>query len=163
MTTPFGFLVLTAMLLATSVNAQEVLFIIRHAEKEVAGEDPGLTQDGRARSAAWASFLKYAEIDHVITTDARRSQQTGDIIAQALGLAQSQIPIQDVTGLIDALEFEHSDDRVLIVGHTETIPSILSRIGHPGTLQIDQEDFSNLFVFSPGAGEGARLIHMQMP
>ncbi|MBF9057957.1 hypothetical protein HKCCSP123_02060 [Rhodobacterales bacterium HKCCSP123] len=163
MTTQLAFLVLAALLLATSVNAQEVLFIIRHAEKEVAGEDPGLTQDGRARSASWASFLEHAEIDHVITTDARRSQQTGDVIAQALGLAQTQIAIQDVTGLIDALEFEHSEDRVLIVGHTETIPSILSRIGHPDTLEVDQEDYSNLFIFIPGAGEGARLIQMRMP
>jgi broad specificity phosphatase PhoE len=163
MTKSFAFLVLAALLLTTAVNAQEVLFFIRHAEKEVTGDDPGLTQEGRARSAAWASFLGHAEIDQVITTDARRSQQTGDIIAQVLGLAQTQIAMQDVTGLIDALEFEHSEDRVLIVGHTETIPSILFRIGHPDMLQIDQEDFSNLFVFTPGAGEGARLIHMQMP
>mgnify|MGYP001554835021 CR=1 FL=1 len=95
MTKPLPFLVLAAMLLATSVNAQEVLFIIRHAEKEVTGDDPGLTQEGRARSAAWASLLGHAEIDHVITTDARRSQQTGDIIAQVLGLAQTQIAMQD--------------------------------------------------------------------
>ena len=144
-------------------EAQETVFIIRHAEKDVDGHDPGLTEAGRARSAAWAAMLTEAEIDLVITTDARRTQETGRIIAEALGVERAQFAMADVTGLIDALGFDYADDRVLVVGHTETIPSILSGLGRLDAIEMMQGDYANLYIFSPEAAENARLIHLRMP
>jgi len=161
-----GFLTIaasTVMLAGAPVESQETVFIVRHAEKELSGEDPGLTADGRARSAAWAAMLAQAEIAHVITTDAKRTRETGGIIAETLGVAQTQIAMTDVAGLLDALSFDHADDRILVVGHTETIPSILSGLGYLDLIEIDQSDYANLFVFNTGAGESSDLIHMRMP
>ena len=66
---------------ALASAAQEAVFVIRHAEKELRGEDPAITNAGRNRAAAWADMLQHAGFDIVINSDARHTQQTGQIIA----------------------------------------------------------------------------------
>jgi broad specificity phosphatase PhoE len=148
---------------AASVEAQEMVFVIRHAEKHGTGDDPGLTDAGRARANAWADLLSHADIAHVITTDAKRTRETGGIIAEALDVAQTQVAMTDVTGLVDLLGFDHADDRVLVVGHTETIPSILAGLGHLDLVEIDQNDYANLFIVMPASGGDQFLTHIRMP
>ena len=89
------------------------------------GADPDITEAGRDRAAAWARLLSDAGLDLVITSDAKRTRETGGIIAEHLGLPTDSLPAADVAGLVDMLEFDHAEDRVLIVGHTETIPGML--------------------------------------
>lgn len=149
-------------LLATTAPAQEAVFVIRHAEK-AAGEDPPLTEAGRLRAAAWAEMLQGAGIRQVITSDTWRTRETGAIIATALGTAQTEVDRRDIAGLVDLLGFDHEDERVLIVGHAETIPSILAGLGHAGTVEVSQADFASLFVLTPEEGGPARLIRLHMP
>lgn len=146
-----------------SVQAQEAIYIIRHAEKELTGEDPKLTDIGRKRAAAWAEMLMHAKLDVAITSDARRTRETGEIIAKTLGLPKKEIPKQDVTGLVDLLQFDHEEDSVLVVGHTETIPNILAKLGVVDVVEISKDDFANLFIlFAPGSGE-RQLVRLRMP
>ena len=71
--------------------AQEVVYLIRHAEKELSGNDPSITEQGRARAGAWAEVLQYVGLDVVFTSDAKRTQQTGQIIADKLGLSLNSV------------------------------------------------------------------------
>lgn len=154
---------LVSALLAAPAVAQEVVFLIRHAEKELAGADPALTAKGRERAAAWAGLLKSAGLDAVFTSEARRTKETGGIIAETLNLPQTALPAGDISGLVDTLQFDHEDDRVLIVGHSETIPRILQRFGLPEKLTIRQSDYENLFVVY-GLGSGTpTLVRLHMP
>ena len=81
-------LVAFACLLAgSSVNAQEAVFVIRHAEQELTGKiDAGLRPEGLERATYWASILRPSGLDLVVTTEIERSRATGAIIAEALGV-----------------------------------------------------------------------------
>ena len=144
-------------------TAQEAVFIIRHAEKELGGDDPSITEEGKARAAAWADMLQHVGLDVVFTSDAKRTQQTGEIIAAKLGLPLNSMNRADTAGLTDTLSFDYEEDVVLIVGHAETIPGILQNLGVSDNIEVDQTDFSNLFLlFQPGSDE-PRLVRLRMP
>jgi broad specificity phosphatase PhoE len=154
---------LAAMVLSSAVAAQEAVYVIRHAEKELIGDDPSITQEGQARAAAWAEMLLTVELDVVFTSNAKRTQETGNIIANILGLPTHSVDRADTTGLIDILSFDHGEDTVLVVGHAETIPGILEGFGAFNDIEISQTDFANLFILHQlDAGE-PHLIRMRMP
>ena len=155
------FALFAALAPGSPADAQEVVFVIRHAEKQDAGADPGLTEAGRMRANAWARMLGKAGVEFVVTTDARRTRETGGIIAESLGIAREEAPMADVAGLIDLLTFDHAEDKVLVVGHTETIPAILSHLGVAGTFEIDQDDYANMFIVTSRDDE-ARLVNLRM-
>ncbi|SFB80526.1 histidine phosphatase family protein [Tropicimonas isoalkanivorans] len=154
---------LCATLAAPPMGAQEAVFLIRHGEKQATGEDPGLTGAGQARAAAWAGMLASAGIDAVITTEARRTRETGDIVAQALDVERTEVAVSDVTGVLDLLGFDYAEDRVLVVGHAETIPSILSGLGVREAPEIGQEVFDTMFVVVPASDGAPVLTHLHMP
>lgn len=160
----FPFLVfLVAMAATPPTSAQDAAYVIRHTEKELSGDDPAITEEGKARASAWAEMLAHVGLDVVFTSDAKRTQQTGAIIAEKLGLPLSSVNRADTAGLIDALSFDHEEDTVLVVGHTETIPGILENLGAFEDIDISQTDFANLFILlQPGVDE-SRLIRMRMP
>ncbi|MFC6636999.1 hypothetical protein GV827_20845 [Sulfitobacter sp. JBTF-M27] len=152
-----------AMVVSATAAAQEAVYVIRHAEKEISGEDPSITDEGKVRAAAWAEMLQHIELDVVFTSDAKRTQETGNIIANSLELPIHAIDRWDTAGLIDLLSFDHEQDTVLVVGHAETIPGILAGLGVFTNIEIIQSDFANLFiVLQPGADD-PRLIRIRMP
>ncbi|MCI5074344.1 phosphoglycerate mutase family protein [Oricola sp.] len=145
------------------VHTQEAVYIIRHAEKETADQDPPLTAEGRDRAAKWAQMLRRADIDVVITSDARRTRETGGIIAEELDVPQTRLPANDVSGLVDLIQFDHEEDTVLVVGHAEIIPSIVSALGVAEPVVVSQDDFANLFVVTGNAEGMPRMIRLIMP
>mgnify|MGYP001825374547 CR=1 FL=1 len=154
---------LVALAAAHTSSAQDAVYVIRHAEKELSGDDPAITEEGKARASAWAEMLAHVGLDVVFTSDAKRTQQTGAIIAERLGLSLNSVNRADTAGLIDALSFDHEADTVLVVGHAETIPGILENLGTFEDIDISQTDFANLFIlFQPGVDE-PRLVRMRMP
>lgn len=154
---------LAAMVVSLTAAAQESVYVIRHAEKELTGEDPSISDDGRARAAAWAEMLQHVDLDVVFTSDAKRTQETGTIIANILKLPTHAVDRADTSGLADVLSFDHEEDTVLVVGHAETIPGIIESLGAFNDIDISQTDFANLFIVLQPGGDDPRLIRMRMP
>ena len=150
-----------AALLPSTAPAQDALFLIRHAEK-AEGDDPALTEAGRNRAARWAVMLADAGIDKVFTSTARRTMETGGIIADALDVETEALPPGDTTALLDMVSFDHEEGRVLIVGHNETIPGILTELGMFELVEMSDTTFSRLFVVVPG-GDAPTIIDLTMP
>jgi hypothetical protein len=47
---------------------------------------------------------------------------------------------------------------VLVVGHSNTLPIILTRLGWTGTLELQDRDYDDVFIVTPrGEGEPAVL------
>ena len=147
----------------TSAAAQDAVYIIRHAEKELFGADPALTPEGRRRALDWAEMLKNMGVEAISTSDALRTQETGGLIANVLGLQPTMVPANDIAGLLDTLEFDHEEDRVLIVAHAETIPHILERLGVQEDISIAQSEFANLFILLQPASGDPLYLHLLMP
>ncbi|WP_193789535.1 SixA phosphatase family protein [Salipiger sp. CCB-MM3] len=155
--------ILAVMATALATKAQEAVYIIRHAEKELTGDDPAITDEGKARAAAWAKMLEHVGLDVVFTSDAKRTHQTGAIIAETLGLPLNSVSRANTAGLIDALSFDHEEEAVLVVGHTETIPNILESLGVAEEIEVSQTDFANLFILLKPDANDPHLIRLRMP
>ena len=159
----FIFIALLSAGLTSQASAQAAIYVIRHGEKEPSGADPALTATGREQAAAWAEMFEFSALKIVLTSDAKRTRETGGIIAGSLGIPQKALPLQDVAGLADLIEFDHEEDNVLIVGHAETIPGILSNLGSSATVEISQSDFANLFILVRQGTDEPQLMRLRMP
>ena len=147
--TPRLFACLLAFFCAASATAQlPVIFLLRHAERAaISGKvpsDTGLSPAGRERAEAWARVLQDAQITAVYTTEYRRTRETAAPVAQALGIQPEIIPGDDLRGLIAKLKA--SSGNVLVVGHSNTLPQIISALGVSSRVTVAESDYDNLFL-----------------
>ena len=151
------FLLLLSGLFVSAAAAQSTIFIVRHAEKaEGGGNDPDLSDAGRARAESLATTLKDAGISAIYATELKRTQQTAAPLAKMLHLEPAIIPAKDSAGLIAKLRA--SPGNALVVGHTNTIPDLIKALGIATPIQIADGDYENLFVLV--LDEKSRLIHL---
>ena len=123
--------------LASAAQAQQAILLVRHAEKATEENEPGvpLSDAGRARAARLAGLLKNAGVTAVYATDTDRARQTAEPLARALKLDVRIYPPRDAAGklapqlLLDRLKKEEPSGVVLVVGHQNTVPDLLARIG----------------------------------
>jgi phosphohistidine phosphatase SixA len=132
--------------------AQPIVFIVRHAERadagmaaaKVPGADPDLSGAGVARANSLAAMLEDARIRTVITTEFKRTKQTGEPVATAAGVSLTVIDSKDVTGLLKTVR--SSTGNVLVVGHSNTLPDVLKGLGVTEPITIGEDEFDSLFV-----------------
>ena len=138
------FLFLSA-LVVFAASAQSTIFIVRHAEKARSADDnPDLTEAGRARAEALANMLKDAGISAIFVTDLKRTQQTAAPLAKLRGIDPTIVPAKDSPALIAKLRA--STGNVLVVGHSNTIPDLIKAFAIATPIQIEDNDYDNLFV-----------------
>lgn len=138
-------------------HAQEVVYLIRHAEQVLDVEDPPLREAGHQRAKAWAAILRDANIKVIYTSKKRRTKQTGEPVAQALNIPLQTMPRRDVAGLVDRLRTRHTDEAVLIVGHSRTVPKLIRELGYSEDVTIERDDYDNLFIVVPQS-ESAPIV-----
>jgi broad specificity phosphatase PhoE len=143
------FVCLLGSFLAASATAQPpVIFLVRHAERAaISGHvpsDTGLSAAGRERAEALARALKDAEITAIYTTEYKRTRETAAPVARSLGIQPEVIPGDDLRGLIAKLKA--SPGNVLVVGHSNTLPQIISALGVSSRVTVAESDYDNLFL-----------------
>jgi broad specificity phosphatase PhoE len=138
-------------------DAQQAIFLVRHAEQSVETEDPELTEVGKKRARALASVLKDAGINVIYTTDRRRTIQTAEPIAKSLNIETKRLPIRDLDGLVGGLRTQDARDRVLVISHALAVPRLLKALGHPLEVTIPLDQYDNLFVIVP-KNEGSPMV-----
>jgi phosphohistidine phosphatase SixA len=144
--------VLMMVVSAASAAAQPVVFLVRHAERADAGmaaaktpgADPDLSGAGLARANSLAAMLRDARITAVLTTEFKRTQQTGDPVAKAAGIPITAIDSKDTAGLVKKIK--SSPGNVLVVGHSNTLPEIMKGLGVTEPVVIAEDEFDALFV-----------------
>jgi broad specificity phosphatase PhoE len=145
-------ILLLAGLVAPSA-AQQTVFVVRHAERadggqagSTTGNDPDLSEAGRARAASLATALKDAKIAAIFTTELKRTQQTAAPLAKVLGVTPTIVPSKDTAALVARVKT--ATGNVLVVGHSNTIPEIAKGLGVSTPIPIADADYDNLFVLS---------------
>jgi phosphohistidine phosphatase SixA len=138
--------------------AWDAVLLVRHAEKESAGRDPGLTELGRRRALALADQLADAGITAVLSSPYARTRQTAAPIAARLGLEVETYDPRDIGGLAAALAARPG--RLLVVGHSNTTPALAAALGgDPGSPIDDASEFDRLYVLDQGpAGVRTMLL-----
>jgi len=149
---------------ASETALPRLVILVRHAEKAAEPpKDPPLTAAGEERAQALALALKDAGVTAIVTSDARRTRATAEPLARALHLTPAGIPVgsgslADHVAAVAAEVRRHAGGVVLVVGHSDTIPSIIAALGGPRLPDIPHGEFAHLFVLTPGSGGGARLV-----
>ena len=158
-------LLFSAACLTTRPAGPEVttVYLVRHGEKstEVANDpDPALTPAGRARAEALAAKLASAGVTHIISTQWTRTRETAQPLASRLGLTTEIVPTT-VKGFADstaAAVLRHRGKTILVVGHSNTIASVIAALGGPRLPDLCDSEHSNLFVMKITKAPGPTLI-----
>jgi broad specificity phosphatase PhoE len=138
-----------------------VIFLVRHAEKGgVAGEpDPVLSAAGEARARALADVLRTSGIDEIIVTQYRRTGATAAPIASALGIVPDTFSTraQGHPAAVAAAARAHRGKTVLVVGHSNSVPAIITALGAGPMADLCEAEYSHLFVVVLKDGASPRL------
>jgi len=134
--------------------------LVRHAEQVSGADDPALTGEGQAHASRLAEMLERAGIDAIYVSQARRTRQTALPVAQAAGVEPREIPADEVSRLARRLKWRHRGEVVLVVGHSNTVPSIAAELGVKIGV-VEAEDYSGLWVISYSRLRGTRLLTLR--
>ncbi len=117
--------------LVTAASTTTV-FVMRHAEKLTVNPDdpdPALAPAGEARALELAQHFgrapKGQSLDAIIVTELRRTQDTVRPLANRLGIPVIVVKAEDPAGAAKRALSEYRGGRVLIVGHSDTVPVIV--------------------------------------
>jgi broad specificity phosphatase PhoE len=165
MTRLFGALaVLVCFATASTAVAQArstTVVLVRHAEKAPQpADDPPLTSAGEARARDLWSAIKDAGVTAVITTQFARTRATAQPtatnahITPEIVATSGQSHAQDVANAVR----KHSGQTVLVVGHSNTIPSIIEALSAPRPPAICDPEYDNLYIVTIAPDGKASLV-----
>ena len=143
----------------STVSAQPIVVIVRHAEKAAnGGNDPDLSSPGRARAEALARILKDSGITAIFTTEFKRTQETAAPTATSAHVTPTVIAAKD-TALVAKLH--ELNGNALVVGHGDTIPNLIKALGINTPINIPDADYSELLIVT--LGDKPQLFRLHYP
>lgn len=121
------------------------VYLVRHAEKELAGNDPALSRDGEARANALSDLLASAGITDIWSTATRRTMDTARPLADRLGL---DVRLYDPrTPEAFASSLAAAGGSALVVGHSNTVPGLVAALGgEPGEPIEEAGEYDRLYI-----------------
>lgn len=150
---------------AATASAQGTLYFVRHAERAdtgtkagaTMGTDPDLSDAGHARAQALAGVLKDAGIKAIYTTEYKRTRQTAEPLARALGIQPTVVQARDMKALAEKLKTAGAP--ALVVGHSNTVGETIAALGVTEPVKIDDSEFDHLFIVTGGEKPGLIRLH----
>ena len=134
---------------ARGAPAQEAIYVVRHAERADQSPDSALSSEGVGRANTLRDVLRDAGVTRIVTSELRRTIDTAAPLAAASHLAPQQVPAADLPALVAAIEAVGVRDRVLVVGHSNTVPALLRALRVDPAITIADGEYDNLFVVIP--------------
>ncbi|HMS98717.1 MAG TPA: histidine phosphatase family protein [Saprospiraceae bacterium] len=102
----------------------KVYYLIRHAEKDTQKTDPILSEAGIKRAERLTEIMRQSWLDAVYTTLTSRTMLTVDSITQYKGLSNNIYTNDNMKETFTEVMNSPSVNRILIVGHSNTIPPL---------------------------------------
>ncbi len=130
-------------------SAQEAIYVVRHAERADQSADSALSTDGIGRSYKLRDALRDAGITGIFTSELRRTIDTAAPLASAIQVTPRQVAAADAEALAAAIAASGSRDRILVVGHSNTVPALLRALHVDAAVAIGDNDYDNLFIVIP--------------
>jgi broad specificity phosphatase PhoE len=148
-----GFAVFAAWVWGTAGST--TVIVIRHGEKDlsVSVTDPPLSPAGEARAALLARMFGDANgigrVDAIYVSPALRNRLTAAPLAERLGISATVAPGDDPQALARRALREHAGGRVLIVGHSDTVPRIVAALsGEPKIPEIGEQEYGTMYIIA---------------
>lgn len=156
---------LTALVLGQIAIAQQqqpttTIVLVRHAEKVSNAPDALLSPQGQQRAECLAHTLKDAGIKRIYVSDVKRTQQTAEPFAKALGIKPVVVPAKDPNTLVKDV-FYGAGGNALVVGHSDTLPFVIQRV-QAGTIPpIGENEYDGLYVLTVLEGSSTPVLKLR--
>jgi len=149
---------LILVFVTASSFAQTTFILVRHAEKEnTANNDPALTTEGQERAQRLAQMLEKQNIDHVLSTDFKRTMNTVGPLAKSRGLM-----IQVYKSVNPADWITDKPRTIVVSGHSNTIPALANQIlGREQFKNFEDSDYGNILISTATAVGKATVTHLR--
>ncbi len=155
---------LTSLMLVfttASLNAEHVIYLVRHAEKEK-GSNPSLTQGGIKRAAALAEFLKDKNVNAVFSTNYKRTIETAEPTAKQAGIEVDKYDPRNLPLMKEKLSLK--EGATLVVGHSNTTPRLFNLLTGLNHADLDEHQYDHVYIVTVGVeGKTSYTIHYLEP
>ncbi|SPF52982.1 conserved exported hypothetical protein [Candidatus Sulfopaludibacter sp. SbA4] len=133
--------------LGLAAEPARTVILVRHAERAGGmGPEVGLSEAGRCRAQLLAGMLADAGVSRIYTSEVARTQETADPLAKKLGLRPEVVAANDYDALLAKLRPGAPGGVALVVGHSNTVPEIVKRLGGGTVAAIADSEYDRLFV-----------------
>jgi 2,3-bisphosphoglycerate-dependent phosphoglycerate mutase len=128
------------------------VIVIRHAEQAIGSvADPPLTEAGEARAALLARMFGDAKspgrLDAIYVSPVLRNRLTAAPLAARLGLTPTVAAAADPKALARRVLHEHEGGRVLVIGHSDTVPQIVAALsGRNDISEIGGQEYGTMYI-----------------
>jgi len=139
------------------------VIVVRHAEKLDDSRDPALNPAGLERASALAGVLKHAGLDAVYASQYQRTRLTAMPTAAQVGLTvRTEVIDGDIDTWARAFAVElgrrHPGESALVVGHSNTVPALVSALCRCQVEPLSEADYDRLFIVNRAGGDDPVLI-----
>lgn len=125
------------------------VILVRHAERPP-GQDPELNELGRARAESLRVALTRAQVDAILHTQFKRTQQTAQPLAVSKGITPIEVRASgteaqhaaDVIARLNAF----AGKTVVYVGHSNTVPAVIRALGIDPPPPIADSEHAHFFI-----------------
>lgn len=122
------------------------IILIRHAERDNSSSaDPHLNDKGILRANSLVRIMGSAGIKAIYTSHFIRTKETVSLLAAHLGILP--VTLDDPADIMDHILENHTGEKILVVGHTNTIPELIGLLGNTD-ISIAENEFDNLFLLT---------------
>jgi len=140
------------------------IVLVRHAEKEQnVGDDPGLAPAGLERAGRLATLFEDADVDALFASQYQRTQLTLQPLSQRTGVELQVVDAATPAELKEKVLAEHRGQLVLVAGHSNTIPDLVTRFSGLEVAPIDESDYSGIYILSLPRYGKAKLVRSNYP
>lgn len=142
---------------AGDLGPDAVYYLVRHAEKTTENDDPGLTEAGYKRAEDLATRLANVPLTKIYSSDYIRTRDTAAPVAAAKSLG---VVIYDPRALESfANKLLTETGHILIVGHSNTTPSLSEYLGGEGGEPIiEATEYDRFYVLTRNAAVVTSVI-----
>ncbi len=137
-----------------------LVVLVRHAETEPDGtKDPHLSAAGRQRAEFLAKLMESTRITHVFTSEYQRTKETGAVVSTWIGVQAKAVPAREPEALLAAVRALPRKAKVLIVGHSNTVPELAEALGGTEIEAMTDEDFGRMIAIRYESGVPVRTVN----
>ena len=121
------------------------IYLVRHAERLNDTDTTSISEIGIRRARVLARVLSSSNVNRIYVSEKSRTLQTAEPTSDQYKITPMQITASDITRYVDSIK-AHRGDVILIVGHSDTVPKIIGKLGIADPPAIDRTAFDDLFV-----------------
>src|SRR5690606_38817935 len=141
----FLFSLILVLASCTSQNQPKTIYIVRHGEKLLEGQNPELAHVGQVRATKLAQILADQDIKHIFSTDYQRTRLTAWPPASPAGVVIESYDPSNPDAL--AAQLRDLEGNALVVGHSNTVSQLANYFVGDGEKYADLTDLEYEYIY----------------